>query len=227
MVWVGRDLQRSYLWWCPGQGPLPPAQAAPSPIQSGLEPCQGGGSHSFSGQPGPVPVNVKKLLPYIQSKPTFFQFRIITPCPVTKGPGKKSFTIFLVIPPLHTERPQSGLPAAFSSPGWAATALPAFPPSRGVPALASLLRPPLAPLPQLQVCPVLRAPELDAGLPGGLSRAGQNPPPHPVPMLLGMQPGAQLGCQRTLLARAHFLSTRIPSSAGLPPVHPTPSLYWH
>jgi len=34
---------------CPGQGPLPPAQAAPSPIQPGLEPCQGGGSHSFSG----------------------------------------------------------------------------------------------------------------------------------------------------------------------------------
>jgi len=30
-----------------GQGPLPPGQVAPSPIQPGLEHCQGGGSHSF------------------------------------------------------------------------------------------------------------------------------------------------------------------------------------
>jgi len=33
-------------------GPLPPAQGAPSPVQPGLEPCQGEGSHSFSGQLG-------------------------------------------------------------------------------------------------------------------------------------------------------------------------------
>jgi len=26
---------------CHGQGPLPPAQGAPSPVQPGLEPCQG------------------------------------------------------------------------------------------------------------------------------------------------------------------------------------------
>jgi len=37
---------------CHGQGPLPPAQGAPSSIQPGFEPCQGRGSHSSSGQPG-------------------------------------------------------------------------------------------------------------------------------------------------------------------------------
>jgi len=56
MVWVGKDLI-DHLLPSPhhGQGPLPPAQAAPSPIQPGLEPCQGGDSHSFSGQRGPGP----------------------------------------------------------------------------------------------------------------------------------------------------------------------------
>ena len=38
---------------CHQQGHLPPDQGAQSSIQPGLEPCQGGGSHSFSGQPGP------------------------------------------------------------------------------------------------------------------------------------------------------------------------------
>jgi len=40
---------------CHGQGPLPPAQGPPSPIQPGPGSCQGGDSHSFSGQPGPGP----------------------------------------------------------------------------------------------------------------------------------------------------------------------------
>ena len=41
---------------CYGQGHLPPDQVAQSPIQPGLEHRQGGGSHSFSGQPAaPVP----------------------------------------------------------------------------------------------------------------------------------------------------------------------------
>ena len=46
------------IWFqTPGheQGHLPPAQGAQSSIQPGLEHCQGGGSHSFSGQPGPGP----------------------------------------------------------------------------------------------------------------------------------------------------------------------------
>ena len=52
---------------CPGQGPLPPAQVAQSPVQPGLEHCQGGGSHSFSGQPGPGPRHPQdnEFLPYI------------------------------------------------------------------------------------------------------------------------------------------------------------------
>ena len=53
-VWVGRDPEAHPVPRpCPGQGPLPPAQGAPSPVQPGLEPCQGGGSHSFSGQTFP------------------------------------------------------------------------------------------------------------------------------------------------------------------------------
>jgi len=52
---------------CYGHGPLPPAQGAQSPVQPGLEPCQGGGSHSFSGQPGPGPHHPhrEEFLPYI------------------------------------------------------------------------------------------------------------------------------------------------------------------
>jgi len=58
-----------------------------------------------------------------------------------------------------------------------------------------LLGPPLAPLEQLHVCPVLRAPELDAGLPGGSHQSGaegQNPLLHLMPTLLVMQPRVQL-----------------------------------
>ena len=39
---------------CHGQGHLPPAQVAQSPIQPGLGHCQGWGIHSCSGQPVPV-----------------------------------------------------------------------------------------------------------------------------------------------------------------------------
>jgi len=45
------------IWFqppCLEQGHLPLDQAAQSSIQPGLEHCQGGGSHSFSGQPVPV-----------------------------------------------------------------------------------------------------------------------------------------------------------------------------
>jgi len=40
---------------CHGQGQLPLAQVAQSPVQPGLEHFQGGGSHSFSGKPVPGP----------------------------------------------------------------------------------------------------------------------------------------------------------------------------
>jgi len=45
------------IWFqppCHEQGHLPPDQVAQSSIQPGLEHCQAGGSHSFSGQPVPV-----------------------------------------------------------------------------------------------------------------------------------------------------------------------------
>jgi len=56
MVWVGRDLKDHLVPSpCHGQGHLPLAHAAQSSIQPGLEHCQGGGSHSFSRQPVPLP----------------------------------------------------------------------------------------------------------------------------------------------------------------------------
>jgi len=89
MVWAGRDLTDNPVPPpCHEQGPLPPAQAAPSPVQPGLEPCQGGGSHRFSGQPGPGPHHPQgeEFLPNISSKSALSQFKAITPCPVTPCP---------------------------------------------------------------------------------------------------------------------------------------------
>ena len=46
------------IWFqppCHEQAHLPPDQVAQSSIQAGLEHCQGGGSHRFSGQPVPLP----------------------------------------------------------------------------------------------------------------------------------------------------------------------------
>ena len=59
---------------CHEQGHRPPAQGAQSSIQPGLEPCQGGGSHSFSGQPGPVSHHPhgEEFLPNISSKSALF-----------------------------------------------------------------------------------------------------------------------------------------------------------
>ena len=68
MVWVGKDLKDHLVPPpCHGQGHLPLAQVAQSPVQPGLEPFQGGGSHSFSGQPVPVSHHPhrEELLPYI------------------------------------------------------------------------------------------------------------------------------------------------------------------
>jgi len=51
MVWTRRDLEDHLVQpLSHGQGHLPPDQAAQSPIQPGLEHCQGGSSHNFSGQ---------------------------------------------------------------------------------------------------------------------------------------------------------------------------------
>jgi len=68
MVWVGRDLKDHLVPPpLPWQGYLPLDQVVQSPIQPGLEHCQGGGSHSFSGQPVPVPHDPqgKEFLPNI------------------------------------------------------------------------------------------------------------------------------------------------------------------
>jgi len=83
---------------CPGHGHLPLDQVAQSPIQPHPECFQGGNIHNFSRQPVPVSYHLhhKEFLPYIQSKPTVFQFKTITPCPVTRGPGKKSLSTFLL-----------------------------------------------------------------------------------------------------------------------------------
>ena len=54
--WFGLEGTLKIIWFqppCHEQEHLPPAQGAQSSIQPGLETCQGGGSHSFSGQPGP------------------------------------------------------------------------------------------------------------------------------------------------------------------------------
>jgi len=53
MEWFGLKGTLKIIWFqflCHGQGHLPPAQLAQSSIQPGLEHCQGGGSHSFSGE---------------------------------------------------------------------------------------------------------------------------------------------------------------------------------
>ena len=50
--WFGLEGTLKIIWFqppCHEQGHLPPAQGAQSSIQPGLEHCQGGGSHSFSG----------------------------------------------------------------------------------------------------------------------------------------------------------------------------------
>ena len=50
--WFGLEGTLKLMWFqppCHEQGHLPPAQVAQSSVQPGLEHCQGGGSHSFSG----------------------------------------------------------------------------------------------------------------------------------------------------------------------------------
>jgi len=56
MVWVGRDLTDHLvptpLLWA---GTPSTSPGCSEPCRPGLEHCQGGVSHSFSGQPGPGP----------------------------------------------------------------------------------------------------------------------------------------------------------------------------
>ena len=73
---------------CSEQGQLQPDQVSQSPVQPGLEHFQGWGFHCLSGQPLPVfhHPHCEKLLAYIQSKSPLFQFKAITPCPITTCP---------------------------------------------------------------------------------------------------------------------------------------------
>ena len=164
---------------CHGQGHIPLDQVAQSPIQPGLEHFQGGGSHSFSGQPVPVPHHPhgEEFLPYIESKSSLFQFKAITPCSITTLPNKKSLSSFLVgrlpilvgcnkvIPePAHLQAEQPQLSQTFLI----AEVFHCF---------DHFCDPPLDQLQQVHVFPVLRAPELDAGLQVGSSQSrveGQN-----------------------------------------------------
>jgi len=53
MVWVGKDLKDHLVPSpCHGQGPLPPDQVAQSPVQPGLEHCQGGAATASLGNLG-------------------------------------------------------------------------------------------------------------------------------------------------------------------------------
>ena len=75
---------------CHRQECLPLDQVAQSPIQPGLEHCQGGGIHDFSGLRVPAPHHPQseEFLPYSQYKSTLFLFKTIIPCPITTCPTK-------------------------------------------------------------------------------------------------------------------------------------------
>ena len=101
--WFGLEGTLKLSWFqppCHEQGHLPPAQAAQSSIQPGLEPCQGGGSHSFSGQCGPGfhHPHGEEFLPNMSSKSALFWFRAVPPCPITPPPCEKSLAILPVGP---------------------------------------------------------------------------------------------------------------------------------
>ena len=61
---------------------------------------KGGGIHNLTGKPAPVshPPHSKEFLPDIQPKPTIFQLKAISPCPVATCPYKKSLPSFPVVP---------------------------------------------------------------------------------------------------------------------------------
>jgi len=101
--WFGLEGTLKIIWFqppCHEQGHLPLDRAAQSSIQPGLGHCQGGGSHSFSGQPVPVfhHPHGEEFLPDIQSKSALFQFTAVPPCPVTTHPFEKSLSILPVGP---------------------------------------------------------------------------------------------------------------------------------
>jgi len=82
-----------------GQGHLPLDQAAQSPIQPGLEHFQGGGIHSFSGQPVPVPQNPHRKNFFLISSLNLVSFHLkLLPLVQSLQALVKSFSIFLISP---------------------------------------------------------------------------------------------------------------------------------
>ncbi|KAK4827314.1 hypothetical protein QYF61_016564 [Mycteria americana] len=106
--------------------------------------------------------------------------------------------------------------------------------SRGVPPLGAFLWPPLDPLQQLRVFPVLRTPELDAAPQGGSPQSGaegQNPLPHPAGHAAGdaAQDTVGLpGCECTLPAHVQLFIHQYPQAlllrAALDHIIPQPVL---
>ncbi|KAK4806915.1 hypothetical protein QYF61_012636 [Mycteria americana] len=94
----------------------------------------------------PTTLIIKKILPYVQSKPTFFQFKTLAPCPVTTGLAIRSPQSLLFS---RLEQPQLSQPFFIGE---------VFQPSD------HFCGPPLDPLEQVHVFLVLGAPELDAVL---------------------------------------------------------------
>ena len=89
---------------CHRQGHQPPDlvldQAAQDPIQPGLEHLEGWGIHSLSGQPVPAPHHslCEQLPSDIQSKPSLFELRSVSPCPITIYPCKNLIPLLFLIP---------------------------------------------------------------------------------------------------------------------------------
>jgi len=85
---------------CNEQGHLALDQVAQSPIQPDLECFQGWGIYHLSGKPVPEfqHPHCKKFLPCIQCKSTLFEFKTITPCPISTGLAKMFILIFLTSP---------------------------------------------------------------------------------------------------------------------------------
>ncbi|KAK4813670.1 hypothetical protein QYF61_017637, partial [Mycteria americana] len=153
-----------------GQEHLPLDQVAQSPIQPGLKHFQGWGIHNFSGQPVPVPhhPHSEEFLPYILSKSTtLFQFKAITPCPITTSPCKKSLSSFLVLEGCYKVSPEPSLLQAeqpqLSQPVFIGEVLQPSHHLRG---------PPLDSLQQVHVLLMLGAPELDTVLQVGSHKSG-------------------------------------------------------
>jgi len=198
---------------CSEQGHLQLDQVAQTPVQPDLECFQGCGIYQLSGQIFPVfhhPYHCKKFLPHKQSKSALFYFRSIALCHTSTGPTKKFVPIFLIdllqvlegcykvsLEPSLLQAEQLQLSQPFL--------------------IAEVLQPsdhfcgpPLDLLQQVHVFPVLRAPELDAGLQVRSHQSGvegQNDLPQSaghaafdaVQDTVGL-----LGCERTSLACAQL-----------------------